>query len=438
MHRRTFLLGATAAVCLSCSPRAGGPTPDYTGSLVTRWDTDPWARGSYSALPTGRSWRVRQTLADTVVDGRVVLAGEYLATDYPATVHGGYLSGQRAARQLRAAVPDARSVVVVGAGIAGLRAAQALRATGITVTVFEARDRVGGRIHTDTSLGVPLERGAAWIHGVTGNPMVEVVRQAGLGLVPTDFDDALARDYASGARAKGVAGADAVLWRSADAAAARKPDARDSVATALAEQGWSPDTPQRRLAEMTELVMEYGVDLERLGTQAMWEGNVYRGGDELVQGGFSAVPRMLAEGLDVRLNSPVTDVVVQAGRVVAPVTADAAVVAVPLALLQSGSPRMALPTAARAALGSLITGNLEKVFLRYPDRWWPEVQVMQVMSSPDQRWSEWYDLMARTGDPVVFGFSGGASARARSADDAVVAAEAASVLESGYRAGGAA
>ena len=39
-------------------------------------------------------------------------------------------------------------VVVVGAGFAGLAAADALAARGVDVTVFEARDRVGGRVHS--------------------------------------------------------------------------------------------------------------------------------------------------------------------------------------------------------------------------------------------------------------------------------------------------
>jgi phytoene dehydrogenase-like protein len=48
--------------------------------------------------------------------------------------------------QYHATVP---TVVVVGAGIAGLRAAAVLLEQGVNVTIFEARDRIGGRILTD-------------------------------------------------------------------------------------------------------------------------------------------------------------------------------------------------------------------------------------------------------------------------------------------------
>jgi phytoene dehydrogenase-like protein len=42
-----------------------------------------------------------------------------------------------------------RRVLVIGAGIAGLTAAFRLSQTGFVVTVFEATDRVGGRMSTD-------------------------------------------------------------------------------------------------------------------------------------------------------------------------------------------------------------------------------------------------------------------------------------------------
>jgi monoamine oxidase len=58
-------------------------------------------------------------------------------------------------------------VVVVGAGAAGLEAAWRLRAAGRSVVVLEARDRVGGRVHTwrDPALPCPLELGAEFVHG---------------------------------------------------------------------------------------------------------------------------------------------------------------------------------------------------------------------------------------------------------------------------------
>jgi len=54
-------------------------------------------------------------------------------------------------------------VIVIGGGMAGLAAARELTVAGASVIVLEARDRVGGRVWTDRSLGFPMERGAHWI-----------------------------------------------------------------------------------------------------------------------------------------------------------------------------------------------------------------------------------------------------------------------------------
>ena len=54
-------------------------------------------------------------------------------------------------------------VVVIGAGVAGLAAAQRLKQAGITPLVLEARQRPGGRILTDRTYG-PVELGAEFIH----------------------------------------------------------------------------------------------------------------------------------------------------------------------------------------------------------------------------------------------------------------------------------
>ncbi|TFC99040.1 FAD-dependent oxidoreductase [Cryobacterium sinapicolor] len=56
-----------------------------------------------------------------------------------------------------------RDIVIIGAGATGLTAATELRKAGLTVAVLEARDRVGGRLHTDDIEGAMLEIGGQWV-----------------------------------------------------------------------------------------------------------------------------------------------------------------------------------------------------------------------------------------------------------------------------------
>lgn len=72
-----------------------------------------------------------------------------------------------------------RSVLIIGAGIAGLAAASKLVAAGVSVLVIEARDRIGGRIFTkhDAALKAPIEFGAEFIHGKPPE-IFDLLRQA--------------------------------------------------------------------------------------------------------------------------------------------------------------------------------------------------------------------------------------------------------------------
>jgi monoamine oxidase len=78
---------------------------------------------------------------------------------------------------------EAVDVAVVGAGLSGLSAARRLRAAGRSVVVLEARDRVGGKMRTDTVGGHHADLGAHWI-GPGQNRIAALARELGVRTEP--------------------------------------------------------------------------------------------------------------------------------------------------------------------------------------------------------------------------------------------------------------
>ncbi len=76
----------------------GQPVPDPVGAVRSRWGLDHWTGGSYSYSPPGIGKADYRALG--APSGRVLFAGEATEPDYPGTVHGAYLAGIRAARQV--------------------------------------------------------------------------------------------------------------------------------------------------------------------------------------------------------------------------------------------------------------------------------------------------------------------------------------------------
>ncbi|KAJ3225893.1 hypothetical protein HK099_005949 [Clydaea vesicula] len=83
---------------------------------------------------------------------------------------------------------DEPDVIVIGAGVAGIAAAQTLIQAGKSVLILEARNRVGGRIFTDTSLGFQVDLGASILEGKTKeNPITTLIKRYDVQTKDVDY-----------------------------------------------------------------------------------------------------------------------------------------------------------------------------------------------------------------------------------------------------------
>ncbi|MCY7290304.1 MAG: FAD-dependent oxidoreductase [Cryobacterium sp.] len=322
--------------------------------------------------------------------------------------------------------------VVIGAGVSGLTAARLLAQAGQRVVVLEARDRIGGRTCTERSGGFISDRGASWIHGIDDNPLMDVVSDFGMRTVeftvgsyqpdgrpiayygPTGerLTDEAIRGFADSVRDFGLHLA--VTIDEAELGSSYE----DAIDSTLATLDWDADRAERvREFLLHRSEEQYGVWAGGLDAHGLDDDAV--DGDEVVfPDGFDRLAAHLATGLDVRLEHVVARVGwsgdgVTVSSTQAEFTAAQVVVTVPLGVLKSGGLGFdpPLPEWLTSAIDGFEMNNFEKVFLRFPTKFWDEdVYAIRQQGTAGTWWHSWYDLTHLHGVPTLLTFAAGPSA----------------------------
>jgi monoamine oxidase len=320
-------------------------------------------------------------------------------------------------------------VLVLGAGAAGISAARALRDAGLTVTVLEARPRIGGRVDTDHSLAPhPVELGAEFIHGERAVTWAHLDR-FGFAAIPDAnhgfyhvhgqlFHDAEAPVPPSEGMLR------AMKARAREHLAAGKPDL--SVADFLDRQKDYPFRPSfksTRLLLNNLIASEKGADLDTMGLTGLLEHDFsgYGEGNYRIREGYARLLGRLAEGLDIRLRQAVRRVewgrrgaIVQTRK--ASFAARHVLVTLPLGVLQAGDVRFrpALPGRKRRAIEGVGSASVCKVILRFRQRFWSDYLAVLSTTGATQVW--WPSGWGRPdAAPVLTALVGGGDARRLSA-----------------------
>jgi monoamine oxidase len=285
-------------------------------------------------------------------------------------------------------------VLVVGAGIAGLAAALALAERGVSVAVLEARDRVGGRMHTLYPGGDnrPIELGAEFIHGKAPE-IFERASQIGLTIYELEGDS----------------------WASSRGRLQRNGDLNKAYATILHEwlrwQGTDcsfqafldqrfADAQWEAAREMATRYVE-GFNAARADRVSMQWLHMSERAALTIQGnrafhllrGYAALYEWYRENLRTRQvaihyetivkevrwsqNSVEMRAVTPAGETLPPFSACAAIITLPLGVLQAPSDALAsvrflpaLPDSKRAAMQQFEMGHVVRVVLRFREMFW--------------------------------------------------------------------
>ena len=337
-----------------------------------------------------------------------------------------YLHAITASHLLTHEFPRKQQVVVIGAGISGLGAAQILhKGAGnfIDVTVVEARDRIGGRIYTGNLGGeaIPVDLGASWIHGIgrgkkevdhkglwkgQWNPVYQIAKDHKIATSRTWLEDYKNINETFHMPETGSQYVPPRVWRMHDRI-------KDYVKSGKNMRQCRPDMSFQELVttklmpprtegtsqedeEFAQFMMNYlyglpnGADPSQVSAKLVNDYYKFRGEEHFINKGYGQICQILADaGFPIVLSTEAKAIQYTTPDRVSLETkcgktyeGDHLIVTLPLGVLKSGDVKFEppLPKSKLAAIERLGVSYLDKLYLEFEEVFWdPQVDLFNII-----------------------------------------------------------
>jgi len=321
-------------------------------------------------------------------------------------------------RLARAGALDGKKVVVIGAGCAGLGAARTLADSGADVTVLEAKPHIGGRLLTDWSMGAPFEVGAGWIHGPEqANPTKQLADAVGAEYVVTDDDNLVVFDRDGEEISEDMLEEIGDDWWAAVERMDNELENHDNRSLADIVSG---DLRDDGLNWAWSAYTEFskGGPVKNLSAVLFDDDDAFDTPDVVVTTGYDALLKPLAEGLNIKLSTVVSNIQYSTDGAVVKTSAgdfeaDYVVCSVSLGVLKAGNINFAppLPSSYQRAIDKVGFGSVTKIAFKFDQAFWDvETQYFGAMTAPKGRWNYWVNYRTFSDENIILGLSVGSYA----------------------------
>lgn len=271
-----------------------------------------------------------------------------------------------------------KKVLVVGAGISGLAAAQKLKQQQFDVKVLEARNRIGGRIHTLRDGGIPFDTGASWIHGTRRNPLTKLAQDAGASTFNTNEELVQVFDINGALYDDNLLAQQESLYNQALQSVVNAGSQQESFAQVFGRL-YPNQLNDRLWTYFLSAYLEFdtGADIHRLSSKFFDDDSLFGGAEAMLPAGYDQLLQPLTTDLTVLLNEVVTKIEilgsgVQVTTANATHVADFVVVSLPLGVLRAGNVAFepALPSMLQQAIARTEMGTVNKFLMVWDQPFW--------------------------------------------------------------------